>query len=90
MIVTKHPVLHMQFFQLGIFPEGGQFWPKHVVLYSYVNVKTHISQYIHSECVHLLFNVCKDGIKMEARLIGANGILKYRFYNAILPRNIFI
>jgi hypothetical protein len=34
-----------------------------LMLYSYVNINTHISQYIHCECVYLLFNVCNDGIK---------------------------
>jgi hypothetical protein len=51
MIITRHPVLHMQL------------WPKYVVVYSYVNINTHISQYIHCECVYLLFNVCNDGLK---------------------------
>jgi hypothetical protein len=37
-----------------------------------------ISQYIHCECVRLLFNVCNDGIKMEAMLTNANGMLQYR------------
>jgi hypothetical protein len=69
MITTKHPVLHMQFFNWACIPEDGQFWPKHVILKSYVNINTHISQYIHCECVYLLFNVCNDGIKNGSQLL---------------------
>jgi hypothetical protein len=67
MFIAKHFVFHMQFFNWACVPEDVQFSQKHEVLYSYVNISTHISQYIYCECVYLLFNICNDGMKMEAR-----------------------
>jgi hypothetical protein len=43
-----------------------------------MSTSIHTSKYIRCECVYLLFNVCNDGIEMEAMLTNANGMVQYR------------
>jgi hypothetical protein len=93
MIITKHPVLHTQFFNWACIPEDGQFWLKRVKKKYCIHMSTSLHTYLNISIVnvfiyYLMF--ATTALKMEAMVTNANGMLQYRFIIIVEMNNTVI